>query len=226
MKKIFISLLSLLLFSFTKNELKFDSYDVFNQKNKLEKNYIFVKLTGNVDKNIKESVLENLMNIKSKTKNVKFVFSEKDIINSNYTLEINIDSVTISPEKINTKEHIYNSAIREERTNLISRIESYEQNYVYTGQIQGRITVFSKSKSSQIITTVKLLKNDITVKTDVVKGEYYFFYNYAKREGVYPYEFNQRFPYSSKDKDFMNDNEMIKKTITDLNKKLKKVSSQ
>lgn len=68
MKKIFISLLSLLLFSFTKNELKFDSYDVFNQKNKLEKNYIFVKLTGNVDKNIKESVLENLMNIKSKTK--------------------------------------------------------------------------------------------------------------------------------------------------------------
>ena len=129
MKKIlFISLLSFLLFSFTKNELKFDSYDVFNQKNKLEKNYIFVKLTGNVDKNIKESVLENLMNIKSKSKNVNFVFSEKDIINSNYTLEINVDSVTISPEKIDTKEHVYNSAIREEQSTLISRIESYEQN--------------------------------------------------------------------------------------------------
>jgi hypothetical protein len=221
-KLLFFSLLSFLSFSFTKNELKFDSYDVFNQKNKLEKINIFVKLIGDVDESIKKSVLENLINTKSKTRNVKFVFTEKDITSSVYTLEINLDSVIISPEKIDTKEHIYNSAIREERSTLISRIESYEQNYVYTGQIQGRITVFSKSKSSQIIATVKLLKNDILVKTDSIKGEYYFFYNYVKKEGNFPHEFQQRYPYSSKDKGFINDNEMIEKTIKDLNKKLKK----
>ncbi|TDR25343.1 hypothetical protein [Flavobacterium cheniae] len=223
MKKLFfLSLLAFLSFGVTKGELKFDNYDVFQQKHKFEEIYVFVKLTGNANESIKKSVLENLMNTKSKTKNVKFAFSEKDIINSNYTLEINLDSVTISPEKIDTKEHVYNSAIREEQSTLISRIESYEQNYVYTGQIQGRITVFSKSKSSQIIATVKLLKNDILVKTDVVKGEYYFFHNYVKKEGNFPHEFEQRYPYSSKDKNFINDNEMIEKTIKDLNKKLKK----
>ena len=223
MKKLFLlSMLSFFSFGITKNEYKFDNYNISEHNNKFEKIYVFVKVKGNVDESIKKSVLENLMNTKSETRNVNFVFSEKDIINSNYTLEINLDSVTISPEKIDTKEHVYNSAIREEQSTLISRIESYEKNYVYTGQIQGRITVFSKSKSSQIIATVKLLKNDILVKTDVVKGEYYFFHNYVKKEGNFPHEFEQRYPYSSKNKDFINDNEMIEKTIKDLNKKLKK----
>ena len=225
MKKLFLlSMLSFFSFGITKNEYKFDNYNISEHNNKFEKIYVFVKVKGNVDESIKKSVLENLMNTKSETRNVNFVFSEKDIINSNYTLEINLDSVTISPEKIDTKEHVYNSAIREEQSTLISRIESYEQNYVYTGQIQGRITVFSKSKSSQIITTVKLLKNDILVKTDVVKGEYYFVHNYAKREGDFPHEFYKQYRtlFSKKRKDFMSDNEMIEKTITDLNKKLKK----
>ncbi len=223
MKKLFfLSLLAFLSFSVTKGELKFDNYDVFQEKNKFEEIYVFVKLTGNANESIKKSVLENLMNTKSKTKNVKFVFSEKDITSSVYTLEINLDSIIISPEKIDEKEHIYNSAIREQRSTLISRIESYEQNYVYTGQIQGKIIVFSKSKNSQIIATVKLLKNDIIAKTDVVKGEYYFFHNYVKKEGYLPHEFEQRYPYSTKDKNFINDNEMMEKTIKDLNKKLKK----
>ena len=218
----FFSLLAFLSFGVTKGELKFDNYNVFQQKNKFEEIYVFVKLTGNANESIKKSVLKNLMNTKSKTKNVKFVFSEKDITSSVYTLEINLDSIIISPEKIDTKEHVYNSAIREEPNTLISRIESYEKNYVYTGQIQGKITVFSKSKNAQIIATTKLLKNDILVKIDSIKGEYSFVHNYIKREGNFPFEFNQRYPYSSKDKNFMSNDEMIEKTITDLNKKLKK----
>ena len=221
-KLLFLSLLSFLSFGLTKNEFKFDNYNTCEQKNEFEKIYVFVKLIGNANESVKKSVLDNLMNTKSKTKNVKFVFSEKDIINSNYTLEINLDSIIISPEKIDTKEHIYNSAIREERSALISRIESYEQNYVYTGQIQGKIIVFSKSKKSQIIANLKLLKNDILVKNDLIKGEYSFVHNHAKREGNFPFEFNQRYLYSSKDKNFMSDEEMTEKTITDLNKKLKK----
>ena len=223
MKKLFLlSMLSFFSFGITKNEYKFDNYNISEHNNKFEKIYVFVKVKGNADESIKKSVLEYLMNTKSETRNVNFVFSEKDIINSNYTLEINLDSVTISPEKIDTKEHIYNSAIREERSTLISRIESYEKNYVYTGQIQGKITVFSKSKNSQIIATIKLLKNDILLQNDYIKGEYSFVHNYVKKEGNFPFEFNQRYPYSSKDKNFMSDDEMIKKTITNLNKKLKK----
>jgi hypothetical protein len=225
MKKLFfLSLLAFLSFGVTKGELKFDNYDVFQQKNKFEEIYVFVKLTGNANESIKKSVLENLMNTKSKTKNVKFVFSEKNITSSVYTLEINLDSIIISPEKIDKKEHIYNSAIREEQSTLISRIENYEQNYVYTGQIQGKIIVFSKSKNSQIIATLKLLKNDILVQNDLIKGEYSFVHNYAKREGDFPYEFYRQYRtlFSKKRKDFMNDDEMIEKTIKDLNKKLKK----
>lgn len=230
MKKLFFfSLLAFLSFGVTKGELKFDNYNVFQQKNKFEEIYVFVKLTGNANESIKKSVLKNLMNTKSKTKNVKFVISEKDITSSVYTLEINLDSIIISPEKIDTKEHVYNSAIRGRRLITSAQIESYEQNYVYTGQIQDRIKIFNMSKSSQIIVTVKLLKNEVLVKTDIVNGEYYFAHNYAKIDGVASEEFysgefyNQyRALLSKKRKDFMSDDEMIEKTITDLNKKLKK----
>lgn len=224
MKKVLLlSLLSFLSFGMPKNIMKNDNLVGIKYKKVKDDICVLVKVTGNVNANISNIVLENLVNLKSKTKNVKFVFSESGEIKSDYTLIINLNSPEFGSENKNEKELVYNSKIRQ-IPYTSRRASGYEQNLEYPHQVQGTISLFNMNKSSNIVATLNLIKNDVSLKTISTKGKYDFFHAYAETKGEVSRNVYKQYKnlISKKAINFPSNDDMIDKTLEDLNKNIKK----